>query len=164
MQALFYKKFHFLKSSFPPANTVPTSGGKSHRLPPLYHITAARNAEVVSAVNTPNTLAALSPAAGPAAQLTRVTTAFPPSSGRIGSRLNAPSAKWTPAAAQNCSPSRDSTRPNTRFTAGPARIAASSPPYPSIPRGAYISAPNALILKPVTRTPNKRSTAQCPAS
>ena len=27
MQALFYKKYYFSKSSFPPAQSIPTSGG-----------------------------------------------------------------------------------------------------------------------------------------
>ena len=164
MQALFYKKYHFLKSSFPPAKNIPSSGGASHKLPPLCHITPAKNTELTSAVKMPDTLAARSPAVGPVTQLTSAYTAFPPSSGRRGSKLNAPSTRCAPAATQNRSPNRDSTNPVTRFTAGPARIAASSPPYPNVSRGAYSSAPNTLSFSVVNRIPSRRSTIQCPAS
>ena len=100
MQALFHKNFPFSHSSSrPPAMASPTAAGSSHKLPPLRTITHARTVARDSAAQPPIQRHRASPAAGPAAQAAARYSARPPSRGRTGSRLNAHSTRWAPAAA-----------------------------------------------------------------
>ena len=88
-----YKIYSFPRTSRPAVPSRPSIAGNSHRLPPVVFMSHHRNSARTNAIPAPTQRAAASPAKGPKIHVSSSSNPRPPSSGRMGSKLNPPSAR-----------------------------------------------------------------------
>ena len=123
----FYKKVVFPHLSRRDNPAAAAAAGKSHKLPPLHHIQTHKKPASAAPITVPKTRQILSPATGPDSQQANKCNALPPSSGRTGSRLNAPRVRCAPIAVSHFPfPSQRPSPAHRRFIPGPASTTSSS--------------------------------------